>query len=202
MGINSKVDIYNLALSHLGIGVEVSTPTEKSKEAQALSRYYDTAIDVVLRSFPWPFATKIATLNLIEQDPNEEWDYSYLYPNDCRRARRILSGNRNDSRKERVSYKIFKGSGSSYIYTDMENAQLEYTLDIDLEGYFPTDFALAVSFLLAAYTAPRLTGGDPFKMGERALRMYEYHMSIAQADSANEEQRDMVPESEFITSRD
>ena len=91
------MDIWNTALSHLGISKEVASVDESSAEAKACRRFYDTTIKAVLKDYSWPFASKIATLNLITANPNDEWAYSYRYPSDCLFFRRILSGNRNDT---------------------------------------------------------------------------------------------------------
>lgn len=202
MSTLSVVDIYNLALSHLGIGKEVGSLTEKTEEARACNRYFSITKDAMLRYFPWPFSTKIDALALIEEDPNDEWAYSYQIPSDCLNIKRILSGSRNDSRQERVSYKLTKGASGTVIFTDMEDAQAEYTVLTDDSTLYPVDFGLALSFRLAAYVAPRLTNGDPFKMGDRAMQMYEYELRKAQATVANEEQPDQLPDSEFIRGRE
>jgi hypothetical protein len=55
---------------------------------------------------------------------------------------------------------------------------------------------------LAGYIAPRVTGGDPFKLGERAVRFYDYEISKAESAAINEEQPDQTPESTFITARE
>jgi hypothetical protein len=60
---------------------------------------------------------------------------------------------------------------------------------------------MAFSLLLASYIAPRITGGDPFKMGERALRMYDYSIGKSRSNSVNEQQDEEPPQSEFINAR-
>jgi len=198
----SSTEICNLALSHIGVGKEIANlETEKSEEAAACRRFYDTARDEVLRDFTWPFATVMATLGLIEEDPNDEWSYSYRYPSDCLMFRRILSGQRTDTRDTRVPYKIAQDSSGTLIFTDQENAECEYTIREDDPLRYPPDFVLAFSFLLASYIAPRLTGGDPFKLGQRALQLYALQISKAQANAKNEEQPDIEPDSEFTRAR-
>lgn len=63
------MDIWNTALSHLGISKEVASVDESSAEAKACRRFYDTTIKAVLKDYSWPFASKIATLNLITANP-------------------------------------------------------------------------------------------------------------------------------------
>lgn len=199
----ASTNIANMAISHLGISKEIGNlDTEKSAEAAACRTFYETARDETLRDFPWPFATKFVALGLVETDPTDEWSFSYRYPSDCLNIRRILSGLRNDNRDSRASYKIGRDDDGVLIYTDIENASIEYTIrDDEVERYTP-DFKMAFSCRLAALIAPRITKGDPFKMRDAALKMYQMELSKAHANAANEEQPDREPESEFIRARD
>lgn len=201
--MSSNTEICNLALSHLGVGKEIANlETEKSQEASACRRFYEITRDQVLRDFAWPFATKVATLALIEEDPNEEWAFSYRYPVDCLDVRKILSGTRNETQDTRVPYRISNDDSALCIYTDLEDAQIEYTAKVTNVDFFPVDFLQALSLRLAAYIAPRVTAGDPFKMGDRALQLYRQEMSIARANAVNEQQDERIVDSEFILARE
>ena len=201
--MSSVVQICNLALSHLGSGKAIANiETEKSEEAYACRSFYETARDATLRDFTWPFATKIASLALVEESPSDEWDYSYAYPSDCLKIRRILSGVRNDDRASRVPYRIIAGDNQQLIYSDQEDAELEYTVRVTDTNRFSADFIMALSLRLASYIAPRVTGGDRFKQGEKALKMYMYEIELAKASAVNEEQPEELPESEFIQARE
>lgn len=198
----TPAEICNLALSHIGVGKEIaSLDTEKSEEAQACRRFYDQARLATLRDFEWPFATKFTTLGLVTNNPTAEWAFSYQYPSDCLHFRRILSGVRNDTRQSRVPFRLTYGASGQEIYTDKDLAQAEYTVDVSDSSRFPADFALALSFRLAAYIAPRLTGGDPFKLGDRSMQLYSLEISRAKATAVNEEQEEQDPDSEFVRGR-
>lgn len=198
----SEIAICNMALSHLGVAKEIANlETENSQEAAACRRFFAQARDNTLRDYPWPFATKIEALALVEEEPNDEWGYSYRVPSDFVRLRRILSGERNDTRQTRVSYRIVRDTAGLLIYTDQENAEIEYTIRETDPTRYPSDFVMALSLRLAAYIAPRLTGGDPFKLGERALQLHEYEIRKAQSSATIEEQADDNPDSEFIRER-
>lgn len=198
----SKVEIVNITLSHLAVGKEVANlETEKSEEAAAARRVYEMAKDFCLREVYWPFATKITALALIEEEPNTEWGYSYRYPTDCLRVRRVLSGLRNDTRQSKVTYKIAQDSAGLLLFTDSENAQIEYTIRADNPQLYPADFVMALSYYLAWMMAPRLTGGDQFKLGEKALKMYDVFIKKAAANAFNEEQAEEEVESEFERER-
>ncbi len=201
--MSSETEISNMAISHLGVGKEIADlDTETSAEAKACRRFYDIARDTVLRDFEWPFATKIASLGLVESDPNTEWDYSYRYPSDCITLRRILSGVRQDTLDSKVPYKIAQDSSGRLIFSDEENASVEYTVKVTDPAKYTPDFTLALSYRLAVYIAPRVTRGDPFKLMEKAMGMYMDIIGDAKANAYNEEQDDVKPESEFIRARD
>lgn len=198
----TETEICNLALSHLGNTKRIANiDTEQSQEASLFRVLYDTTRDLVLNEYEWPFATKIAALALIEEDPNDEWDYSYRYPSDCIKLMRVLSGFRTDTNSSRVPYKVSHDASGKIIYSDYEDAEIEYIRAITDTSYFSPDFIMALSFRLAAYAAPSLTGGDPFKLGERAMKMYQLELSKAASNAFNEEQPDIV-ESELIKARD
>lgn len=201
----SSTEIANLALSHVATGKEIANlDTEKSSEANVCRRFYSQIRDEVLRDFAWPFATKFASLSLVLSEPpevNGEWGYSYRYPSDCLFFRRIPSGNRNDSRRMRVPYRMGQDSQGQLIYCDVQNATGEYTVRIEDPLRFPPDFVQALALKLAFYIAPRVTAGDPFKMGDRALKLYMMMIETAKASSKNEEQVDEEQDSAFILER-
>lgn len=198
----SKTVIANLALGHLGSGKEIANlDTENSAEARACRRFYETARDEMLRGWTWPFATKITTLTLVEEDPNDEWAYSYRYPTDCLMFRRIPSGARTDTRQSRVPYRVAQDDAGQVIFTDREDAQAEYTVAITDTRRFTSDFTMALSLRLASYIAPSITAGDPFKVGTRAFQLYGMSVDAARANAANEEQPDEDPSSQFERER-
>jgi len=199
--VASKLDIYNMAISNLGMGKEVASVTDSSSERKACDRFYEEAKKSTLKAISWPFATAYFTLNLIEESPDNEWGFSYRYPVDCLSVRRVLSGNRNDTKGTRVPYKILKDSAGKLIYTDRIDAEVEYTQNLDDPSYFSSEFVLALSFRLAGYIAPRITSGDPFKLKQEMFAQYQAEISLAKKEALNEEVQEASPESESITIR-
>jgi hypothetical protein len=176
--------------------------TDESTEANVCRRFYDMARQELLRAHSWPWATVEATLGLVEEEPTEEWDFSYQVPSGSLKLIRILSGLRNDSRQSRVPYKVVKAASGSYIYTDQEDAILEYIFDEQDVDKFPPDFAIALARRIASLIAPSLTGGDPFKLSERNYQAYQMQLQEAVANSRNDIQIEEPPESEFIRGRE
>lgn len=199
----SSTDICNQALRHLGVSSMIGNlATEQSANAVACRSFYETVRDATLRDFNWPFATKTAALGLVEEDPTTEWAYAYRYPSDCINMRRIESGFRNETADQRIKYKISRDDSGRLIYSDQADAVAEYTMQVTAAEEFTPDFVLAFSLNLAIMIAPQVTGGDPFKMGERAERLYNFLMTKAQAQAINEEQPDSLPEADYITARE
>lgn len=201
--LTSITSISNLALSHLGHSKEiVNYETDTTQEAKTIRRYFQTALENTLRDYPWPFATKLDDLVLVSTYPNDEWGFSYRYPTDCLRLRRILSGVRNDNRQSRVPYKVGRDDTGLLIFTDQEDAKIEYTYkEFDPQRY-PADFVMAFSLRLASFIAPNITGGDVNGMGNRALQLYLHEIDKAKSSATVEEQDEEVPESDFIRSRE
>lgn len=201
--MSSSVEICNLALSHLGIAKEIADlDTERSEEAAACRRFYEPTVRKILAGFPWPFATRFMDLALVEEDPTEEFSYSYRYPADCLKIRRIRSGARQDSLASRVTFRIVGDDAGKLIYTDMEDATIEYTANPDDTSQFDDLFVDAVSYYLAFQMAPRLTAGDPFKLGEQSARMFQVTMAEAKANVLQEKQDDFPLEAEAIRGRE
>lgn len=238
---SSKVQISNLALRHLATAKSIASMDEKSTEAIAMAQVYDQAKDEVLRDFPWPFAGRVVSLALVQNQPTPEWGFSYRYPADCIAIRRFLSpgqiagpdpsawgyvqpmsayqSGRIATPQSRVKYRIMSDDDGLLIFTDFAPVpatydtatppnlvtptlpQIEYTVEQDDANFYPPDFCQALSLLMASYAAPSLTGGDPNKLGKRALDLYEWAIVRAQANAANEEQPDLLPESEMMRER-
>lgn len=195
---DSITDICNMALAHLGVTETINNfDTDTTEEAILCRRFYEIGRDKVLRAFGWPFATTFATLSLVEEDPTEEWQFSYRYPTDALAIRRILSGTRNETRQSRVSYRLSRDSGGLLIFSDMEDAICEYTLKVTSPATYPPDFKLALSYYLAHLIAPKLTRGDQFKLGDRAIKLFIAELQNAQSSSLNETMPDEEPLSEF-----
>ena len=193
-----------MALGHLGVQKPIANlEIENNQEARICRVFYDTARNQTMRDFEWPFISKKETLALIQTLPTtHEWTYEYAYPANCKFFKRILSGIRNDNKQSAIPFKIVYGTSSQVIHTDVQDAEGEFTLlDINPDR-FPDDFVMALSLRLAIYIAPVVTAGDPFGLAKRVAQMYEWEITRARANAANEEQMEEPPESEYIRARD
>lgn len=199
----TKTEMANMALSHLGIGIEIANlDTDASADAQTMRRYFDVAFNTFQRDFPTALETKQATLGLVTEDPNDVWGYEYTYPADCQFAGEIVSNMGRDREDGKIPYRITRGTSSRVIWTNCKDAVLEYQIVETDTGRVISDMELAFTYLLAYLAAPRTTGGDPFKLKAENQADYELAKTEYQANSLNEQQELPEPISEFIAVRD
>lgn len=200
-----KENICNAALMHLGIDYELTNLTsEKTRYGRVMRQFYDEVRDIVLRDFDWPFARKVDVLALVASDPTDEWAFSYRYPSDCLKVRRILSGSRQDTPESAVAYNLANDGTGFLIYTDAVEAQIEYTVRLDNPTlYYMADFRGAFELALAARTSSALLPESRDKLLKQQTLRNLYAMSLAQAraNALNEERPDPEQDSEFVRSR-
>lgn len=196
---NSAEQICNMALAHIGHTIFIdSLETEQSTEAEVCNLFYEPARDFVLEDFPWPEATKYAALGLVEEEPNDDWLFSYRYPDDCHFVRRI-STPLGRTTPEPSQFKIGADDTGKLIYCNDDDAVIEYTKHLTDVAQFRPTFTLALSWYMAALICPGLSKNP--KQADRCMQMYAITKSTAQARALNEQQEAPEPESEFIRAR-
>lgn len=205
MVLTSKTNAANLALGHLAYGnLITNVDTEQSSEAKQIRLFWDIALDTVLLAGNWPFAKAFMTLNLVEEAPNDRWSYAYRIPNDCLSVLAIFNEGNESPHLANLLPKHTIGSDSQglLLYTSEPFAQMEYVQRKTTVAAWPSDFVLAFTYLLASLIAPSVTGGDQFKLGERAYAFYRSQISPMLAKSNNQINNQLPLRSGFISSRE
>lgn len=211
----TTLNVANLALSHIGAGDSISSlTTDVSATVDAVNAFLEATREQTLRDFPWPFATYTADSTVtspggfvaVASSPNNEWGWSYRYPTDCVEIRRLWSGLRMDQPGSRVPYRIgFDGTTGTatgrLIFTDMEDAVMEYTAYVTDMSIYTVDFVMAWSYRLAWHIAPRLAMNYSPETTKNLMQMYAIQIARAQANAANEEQPDRPSEAEWTNNR-
>lgn len=194
----SRVQIYNMALGRAGVTREVSSHDEDSVEAITCRRYYESVRDTALRDFAWPFARRYHTLELVAEDPSDEWGYSYRYPTNCIKALYLVTGIRNSATPP--PWELGHDDQGRLIYTDEADAVLRYIARITNDELFDESHVDALAWGLAAEIAIALgRSDDEYK---RAVNQYLYRKGKAQSGAANEGQRDEDPDPEAVRARE
>ncbi len=196
----SKIDIWNLALSHLGVKQEVTSETEESDEAKACRRFYDLALEELLREFPWSFGRKVAELALIRENPNSLWSYEYRYPSDCVFLLRLVASHSQALDRARIPFHLSTDTAGRVIWTNMNGAIAEYTMRVDNPLFFTAHFVRALSYRLAGHMAMRFVRVDP-GIARLAEGLYERSREEAQAVDAQEHFQEEPPAGDLLSAR-
>lgn len=199
----TKIEICNMALANLGTTIEIQDINERTKEAKALKRFYQTTLEACLRDFSWPFTKKIVKLQKVADNPTPEWLISYRYPNTCVLFKRILHpGVRNDTYDGRVPFLQSSDNSGKLILCDQPEAYAEIIV-IPSESLLTPDFVLMFSYRLSFYIGPSLTGGNAFTgLGDSMMAKYLNELSIARRNAANETQKDVEQPSSLELARE
>ena len=205
--MRSEVMICNTALARIGVTMAITSLAERSKEAMQCTLFYAEVRDRVLGAAPWPFARKMAALQLTGTPPSK-WTYRYQVPNDCLRIREVYPSGWTGPVDNclgrmpsmRVAYELASGDDNNLVLdTHQEQAVIEYTARVTNPAQFDAAFASAFAWALAAEIALPLAKGVEY--ARNAAAAYEKEINEALARALNEEPADLHPESEFVTVR-
>jgi hypothetical protein len=203
--VASKTAILNIALSRIGVSKQVANvDTENSLVAQTARTIIDEDIRYVLRDFPWPWATAYATLALVAGSASEnavsDWRYSYRMPADCLFARRIVVPTLGRNNANPPPYRIGRDVQGKLIYTNEEDAELEYTVAVTDAEEFDPMFVSQLAWKLGSGLGPSLSRIKGVSVA--CMEMYEIDKTKAQSRALNEGQQEVPIEAEGIRARD
>lgn len=219
----SAIQIYNRALSRIGVSDFIGDPAEQSKAGDFYRLWYDACVDTVLRDFPWNFASSVVALALVDGDPPPGWTYKYAYPLECHMAHQVAdsAGVRNLSAnvlrgwdcygstlaRPAVPFQVMSEAPSSItrrriIVTDLPQAYLFYTAKIVDPNQFDPGFCDALSWRIAMeVAAPFLDAPTGPQVAANAKRQYIDALLSAKAQTLNESTDDPRPDSIAIQAR-
>jgi len=180
----SKTSICNLALSHFG-GGKINSLDDSTEKARQLDINYDNCLEATLRVFPWNFARKIELLALTD-DTTPGWEYVYEYPANCVNILRVCTeGNaRYQGREYDSEFKIISDGTEKYIACDVEDAYVEYTLNVTNPTIYDALFIKSLSYLLAAEVCNALSGNA--QKAQEMMQKYALAIGDAHLAGANE----------------
>ena len=177
-----KIEIVNVALGRIGVAA-IESMNEASEPARVATRYYDLTRQLVLRKFPWGFATRRVQLALLDVEPND-YKYAYRYPADVLYLRGLYNEN-FDKPIHSHNFKILSDKNGKVLYTDIDHAYIEYTADIKDSTLFDAQFVEAFAWKLAAEIAFILTGN--LNIAQNAIRAYNAYVNEAMGNDAEED---------------
>lgn len=196
----SKVQICNMALASVGASSTIQSLSESGAAARQCNVWYDLSRKMTLEAFDWSFARKPATLELdTVEDPPQNWRYRYVLPLDLVAARYIENPLGPDEDPVPYELEALSTGDRKTLLTDMEDAILHYTWDLENTAMFSNYFVLALVSKLAENIAFPLTGKTSIKqdMG----RQWFFYITSAPSQNANERQDRPPRDSDLIRAR-
>ena len=195
----SVISICNMALARIGVSSFISSLSEASNEARVCALFYDQMRDYALRDYPWNFANKRIALSEAGDAPTN-WEYMYVYPSDCLKARAIVPpGLRAPRSDQRIPFETGYYDGQRVIFSNQAQAELIYTTRIEDPTIFDPMFTSALSYLIASEIAMPLSVQPA--VAKQARDAYALVSSAAAASNMTESTEQPAPDSEFVAIR-
>lgn len=197
----SRVDICNLALLKIGSGSKITSLTDNSVAARALSNCYDLIRKAELRANTWSFSIKRASLPASATAPAWGFANAFPLPADFVRLMQasefyltpaLLDYNTGDA----SAFAIESGS----ILTDYTAPlSIRYVWDVTDEGTFDALFNVALAARLAYETCEQITNSNTKKQSIRQ----DYMDAIKQAVRTNsiEKPPALIGDDSWVVSR-
>lgn len=184
----SQINIWNLALAHLGDRATVTDPNERSRQAELCKMFYPMTRRSVLEAFDWGFATRAKVLTPSSFDPAAlGWSYAFSAPTDHIKIIAVGHGLRGKITKTDYQ-KIADDAGDTVLLCELQTPMCLYLVDVEDVGRWSPLFTEAVSWLLASHLAgPIITGDSGRAESRRLLEEFRATVSRAALSDANQQ---------------
>jgi len=182
------VDICNSAMIKLGAD-PFNSLTDDTKEARLCNHQYHKVRDAVLRSAPWTFATRRATLPKLAQTLEFGDGYMFQLPADCLRVWKLYDAD------PQARYTIEEDK----LITNLDVCQIFYVTDQTDVTKYSADFKESLACQLAADLAFSITQSANLKAG--LIQESELWMGRARSTASQEVTPDNFKFDEFLNSR-
>ncbi len=182
----SVVDICNSALAAVGSKAIVSL-SDNSERARILQTTYNSDRLSLLRMHPWNFATKQATLPLLDGVTPFEFTYAYELPADCLRLIRVYQA--------LSRYEVLGRA----VYTNDSQMRVYYVSDVTDSSQFDTVFVECLVLKIASDIAYSIT--QNLTLADQLTKEYETRFRQAKQYGAQEGFPRQWDEGTWIASR-
>lgn len=160
MGVLTRLDIYNMALGHIGTRM-LASDREATPEAAQCNLYYDRARRAAIRDYPYPFCRRRVWLGRIglPDEYADEWQYAYAMPEDALKIIRI---------GDNEEFELGRAGAVLAIFCNSEHPLALCAVDVPNPAEWDELFAEALAYRLAMFIATPLLKNNPAKIQELA----------------------------------
>ena len=182
---NSKVEIANLALMHVGDNT-ITSFSDGTAAANTINTVYETVRDSVLRDHTCNFAIKQATPSLDATAPIYGFNHRFDMPTDLIRLIEL---------EDNPRYKI----EGRFILTDSNPINIKYVYKNETVTEYDSMFVQALAVRLAGTIAERLTQSST--LAEELIGLYRLHLKDAKSVDAQVNYPDDLEANLWLDSR-
>ena len=185
--MSTKISIWNRALRLLG-GQRIAATTEDNEAARILTDIWDDILVEALAVYPWNFAIKRASLDLLDVAPIFGYTNAFQLPVDCLR---VLNTKNDDEEWKREA---------DTLVTDEGTCKIRYiALITDVAKYSP-GFCSALAIRLASEIAFPLTNNQ--NMAIEKFKEYEMKIKFLTSLEGKEGTREFIEDDSWIDERE
>jgi hypothetical protein len=148
----SETAIMNMALDLLE-EEPILSPDDDRAAVRWMDRNYAPVRDALLRSHPWNFAIKRASLPILTDAPTSGWSYAYQLPSDCLRILPLAYSGYLNGRS--LQYAL---EGRTLVSDEAAPLVISYIARVTDDAQMDPMFVQALAASLAARAASWLTG--------------------------------------------
>lgn len=194
----TQLEIVNLALSRLGDRKQLANLSGSDPVTLAILSTYPVARDVLLASFPWPFAT--TTVELMDAPESYPmWAYAYVHPASALRVLRVFNENTKEGLSEDFQVQATANASGKRILAKVNPAYCEYIVAITNDTVFPPLFADLFAWFLASELAIPLST-DP-ELHSALEKIYMSRLANATTLAARERSITLPKSSRYAEAR-
>lgn len=194
----SQVSICNMALAEIG-KQQITSLVDSSPEAFQCNLFWDQAREALLREHTWSFSKRNKVLTLTADPAVLGWQYIYAYPDECLYIRRLYNVYSLPGVMDEYETALSSETESRVIYTNTDQAYIEYTARITDPTLFDPTFTETLKYKLASLIVKPLTGSD--SMSNDLLGKYQVYLEKAKWLDATEMHRTPLQSSRYYDAR-
>lgn len=174
----SKVSICNRALTLIKANNTITAIDEDSTEAKLCNTLFDEALDSLLESNQWNFATYRLECAQIATDPLFDYEYAFQLPTDpyCLKVLKVVNGDVY----EITDYEIEERT----IVTNEDSVFVKYIGQVTDYTKLSALFRTALAYYLAAELAEPLTGST--QLSNQMAAKFNYYYKKAKASDGKQ----------------
>lgn len=192
--------ICNMALGACGNTQKIRGFDDQTVQAIVCSEFYDIVRVSLLEEFAWKFATITDDLTLVTDETHDQYTYVYEYPEGCLKVQKVFAETDGENVTNEFDIETVFDDGVSLlrIYTDVADAKIKYTYDVQDCLAMPSPFIKALAYSLAAEIVAPL-GALPFVQLVEAKK----NQAVANARKlcATEQKTNLVKQNPYISAR-